>query len=381
MSRSLEQDFQSALKKRSQEGILRELKDPINPSAIDFFSNDYLGHALSESLKEKIDGKTQYTQKNGSTGSRLLSGNSLLAESLESDIASYFKAPTSLLFSSGYSLNLGLLPAVSGEGDIIIMDQFCHASLKNGAKLSRAKTYFFRHNDLDHLKKRLLQSEAKGKHLFVVTESVFSMDGDMAPLAKQVDLCKKFGAHLIVDEAHSAGVLGECGKGLTIDPSLRENIFARIITFGKAFGVHGAALLGDDLLKKILINFCHSFIYTTALPEHSLFAIRESLNFHKENPRERSKLKDNIEFFTKILELKEDHITPIFTLFPKHKKDLVELSKELKKQKFSILPIFSPTVQKGHERLRICLHSFNKKGDIKNLAEKLKNHSFMEDSQ
>mgnify|MGYP001188022927 CR=1 FL=1 len=375
MTNSLEQDFHSALNKRREEGVLRKLRPIINPSESDFFSNDYLGHAHSNILKEKIENKIKYTQKSGSTGSRLLSGNSLLAESLEKEIAVYFKAPTALLFNSGYDLNMGLLPAISSDQDIILIDQNAHASLKNGAKLSNAKTYFFRHNNLEHLQKRLENSSEKGRHIFVITESVFSMDGDLAPLEEQAELCQNFGAHLIVDEAHGPGVLGEEGKGLTYKNTLREKVFARIITFGKAFGVHGAALLGTDLLKQFLVNFCHSFIYTTALPEHSLFSIRESLYFHKDNSRNRGNLKKNIDLFSELTGLEEAWPSPIFTLFAKDNKKLREISDDLKKERFAILPIFSPTVQKGSERLRICLHSFNKSNEITRLADKLKSYS------
>ncbi|MDC0254036.1 pyridoxal phosphate-dependent aminotransferase family protein [Bacteriovoracales bacterium] len=375
MINSLEQDFHSALHKRREEGVLRKLRPIINPSESDFFSNDYLGHAHSNILKEKIENKIKYTQKSGSTGSRLLSGNSLLAESLEKEIAVYFKAPAALLFNSGYDLNMGLLPAISNDQDIILIDQNAHASLKNGAKLSNAKTYFFRHNNLEHLQKRLENSSEKGRHIFVITESVFSMDGDLAPLEEQAELCQNFGAHLIVDEAHGAGVLGEEGKGLTYKNTLREKVFARIITFGKAFGVHGAALLGTDLLKQFLVNFCHSFIYTTALPEHSLFSIRESLYFHKDNSRNRANLKKNIDLFSELTGLEEAWLSPIFTLFAKENKKLREISDDLKKERFAILPIFSPTVQKGSERLRICLHSFNKSNEITRLADKLKSYS------
>jgi len=367
----LEVELKESLEKRKSEGQLRSLKQIVNSSSIDFFSNDYLGLSRSSILKEKIEEKNRSSQSNGSTGSRLLSGNSPLAESLEIEIAEMFNAKAALLFNSGYNANLGLLQTIPKENDLLLLDQLAHASLKNGAKLSKASTHFFKHNDLNHLERKLKEIGPKARQVYVVTESVFSMDGDLAPLNEQGQLCKKYGAHLIVDEAHGAGVLGREGKGLTSEESLRENIFARIITFGKAFGAHGAAILGSTILKEFLVNFCHSFIYTTALPDHSLFSIREALRFQIENPELRKKLHVNCSLFKKVLNLKENHKSPIFTYFPKKGEDLKKMSEVLQKSNLDVLPIYSPTVRKGEERLRICMHSFNQLSDIEKLADRI----------
>ena len=368
---SLEKELKESLEKRKIEGHLRSLKQVVNPSAVDFFSNDYLGLAKSSILKKRIEEKNRSSQSNGSTGSRLLSGNSSLAESLEVKIAEMFNAKEALLFNSGYNANLGLLQTIPKENDLLLLDQTVHASLKNGAKLSKASTHFFKHNDLNHLERKLKEIGPKALQVYVVTESVFSMDGDLAPLNEQAQLCKKYGANLIVDDAHGVGVLGPEGMGLTSEESLSPHIFARIVTFGKAFGTHGAAILGGPILKEFLINFCHSFIYTTALPDHSLFSISEAIHFQKENPELRRQLHINCSLLKKSLNLNENNKSPIFTYFPKKGEDLKNMSNFLQKSNLDVLPIYSPTVRKGEERLRICMHSFNRKSEIEKLAAKI----------
>ena len=367
----LEKELKESLEKRKSVGHLRTLKKILNSSSADFFSNDYLGLSQNSILKERIEEKNKSSQKNGSTGSRLLSGNSSLAESLETEIAKMFNAEASLLFNSGYNANLGLLQTIPKENDLILLDQLAHASLKNGAKLSKATTHFFKHNNLNHLERKLKEVGKKAKNTYVITESVFSMDGDLAPLNEQAQLCNKYGAYLIVDEAHGAGVLGPEGMGLTSEKSLNGFIFARIVTFGKAFGTHGATVLGSNILKEFLINFCHSFIYTTALPDHSLFSIREALLFQKENPELRHQLHTNCSLFKKALNLKDENKSPIFTYFPNKGEDLKDMSDSLQKSNLDVLPIYSPTVRKDEERLRICIHSFNQKKEIEKLANKI----------
>ena len=187
----LEAELKESLEKRKIEGQLRSLKQIVNPFSVDFFSNDYLGLSRNSILKEKIEEKNRSSQSNGSTGARLLSGNSPLAESLEVEIAEMFNAKAALLFNSGYNANLGLLQTIPKENDLLLLDQLAHASLKNGAKLSKASTHFFKHNDLHHLERKLKEIGPKARQVYVVTESVFSMDGDLAPLNEQGQLDSK----------------------------------------------------------------------------------------------------------------------------------------------------------------------------------------------
>ncbi|MCL4171189.1 UNVERIFIED_CONTAM: hypothetical protein GTU68_025567, partial [Idotea baltica] len=243
--------MQDALDARQAQGLLRQLPTPIG-ERIDFCSNDYLGFAHTLRVAAPTSG--------GATGSRLISGNSTLAEALEQQIANFHGAEAALLFPSGYAANIGLLPAVAGRGDTIVYDKLIHASLRDGIRLSRAKALSFAHNDLTDLIKKLQNPEGQ---TFVVIESVYSMDGDQAPLTDIVNICQQYDALLIVDEAHGTGVIGK-----------RDQVWARVHTFGKAIGSHGAAIVGSQLLKSYLLNFARSFIYATALPDHTLLSIQ-----------------------------------------------------------------------------------------------------------
>jgi 8-amino-7-oxononanoate synthase len=266
------------------------------------------------------------------------------------------------------NLNIGILSTIPQEGDTILLDQFIHASLKMGAKLSKASIFYFRHNCLENLERKL--KSAKG-NIFVVIESVYSMDGDLAPIKEMVDLCEKYNANLLVDEAHGVGVFGPKGRGIVSQLGLEKKIFARIVTFGKAFGVHGAVLLSDPVVIKYLINFCTSFIYTTALPPHSLISIREAVRITWENSKLQIKIQENIEIFKKKIGF-SNHLSPIFPIRFPNTELLTNTFLRLKEKGFRTFPIYSPTVQKGSERLRICIHSFNEEKDIITLAEEIK---------
>ncbi|MBC8034332.1 MAG: aminotransferase class I/II-fold pyridoxal phosphate-dependent enzyme, partial [Chitinophagaceae bacterium] len=264
----MKEDFLiTRLNERRERNAYRELL-PASGKA-DFCSNDYLGI-----VKNKVLNNRKHTSlRSGSTGSRLLSGNYEMIEHLEKQVAAFHGAASGLVFNSGYDANIGLLGSVARKGDSIIYDFLSHASLRDGIRLSAAQAFPFLHNDMESLEKRLKACSPGANTVFVVTESVFSMDGDLAPLQEIADLCKRYEANLIVDEAHATGVLGPGGAGLVQSLSLQHACFARIHTFGKAVGCHGAVVLGSDVLRNFLINFCRPFIYTTALPESSIFQV------------------------------------------------------------------------------------------------------------
>ena len=354
--------FEKKLRKRQQEGILRKL--PSTGVGIDFTSNDYLGYAQSQTLRKRVLEKIQDIPL-GSTGSRLLTGNSFIAEQLEESLAHFFAAEAALLFSSGYTLNLGLLSTIAEKSDTILMDQNVHVSIKQGAKASGARCFYFRHNDTSHLEKRLEQAQGI---VFVVVESVYSMDGDITPLSEIIHLTEKYHAHLIVDEAHAVGVIGEKGRGILSKPNWQKKVFAKVITFGKALGVQGAALMGSTLLKEYMINFCHPLIYTTAPSYHTLISIKEALAFLQEE-RNLKELRTNITFFNRKMNILH-HPTAVYS-FTMNKTLLRKTSDYLREQKILVNPIFSPTVRKGSERLRVCIHAFNTKDEISLLAQKL----------
>ncbi|OCK43816.1 8-amino-7-oxononanoate synthase [Tenacibaculum soleae] len=345
-------------------------------NVIDFSSNDYLGFSKNEILFNKthqflID---NHLTINGASGSRLLSGNSQLYNTLEVDIATFHQTEKALIFNSGYDANIGFFSAVPQRGDIILYDEFIHASIRDGIKLSNAKAYKFKHNDLTHLKEILKRVQQKDAHIYVVTESVFSMDGDSPDLINLVAICKKNNAYLIVDEAHALGVFN---FGLIQELNLQTDVFARIVTFGKAFGCHGAAILGSKELQQYLINFARSFIYTTGLSPHALATIKcVYTEFRGSTGIEKfKKLQQNILHFTS--EVKRLNLNFIISNSAIHcciisgNKNVKLIAKQLSEKGFNVKPILSPTVKKGEERLRFCLHSYNSRQEITNILEHL----------
>ncbi|POS02938.1 8-amino-7-oxononanoate synthase [Flavobacterium croceum DSM 17960] len=341
---------------------------------IDFSSNDYLGYAKNELIFQKTH---QYLvenniKTNGATGSRLLTGNYNLHTETEAYIARFHGTEAALIFNSGYDANLGVLSAIPQRNDIIFYDELCHSSIRDGIQLSKAKSYKFKHNDLENLEKLLTKFKIHNTTsvTYIITESVFSMDGDSPNLEKLSVLCEKHQCYLIVDEAHALGVFGLQGSGLVQQLNLQDKVFARIITFGKALGCHGAVVVGSELLKSYLINYARSFIYTTALSPHStatIYIAYKHLNSEKEQIE---KLNKNIIFFNEEINaigLKHLFIasnSPIqCAVIPSNEK-AKKVSQYLQSKGFDVKPILSPTVPKGKERLRFCLHSYNSKKHI-----------------
>jgi len=350
------------LDERLTAGNLRFLK-PQNHLA-DFCSNDYLGFARSPLLKAAIEAEIKNNELalNGSTGSRLLSGNSDYAMALEKDIARLHQSEAALLINSGYDANLGLFSSLPQRGDTIITDELIHASIIDGARLSYANRYTFRHNDLQSLEDKLKQ--AKGI-CYVAIESVYSMDGDTPPIAEILNLTDQYNAHLIVDEAHAVGVYG---FGL-IGNALKDRIFARVVTFGKALGCHGAVVLGSNTLKEYLVNFARSFIYTTAASFHQLASVNMAYELLLKAADEIERLQLNILHFKQNINsdehyplIKSDSAIQCIVLKSNEKAKL--LAERLQNNGLDVRPILSPTVPAGSERIRICLHSFNTKNEI-----------------
>ncbi|HEY0652463.1 MAG TPA: pyridoxal phosphate-dependent aminotransferase family protein [Chryseosolibacter sp.] len=365
---SLEQFFSDELASRGKDGILRSLK--IVPNALqDFTSNDYLGLAGSPILKQKIDERvSQLTIGIGATGSRLLSGNSVHHEELEKKLGTIFQADACLIFNSGYAANLGVFSSIPTRHDTILYDELCHASIKDGIRLSLATRHSFKHNDLNDLEHKL--KAAKGK-VFIAVESIYSMDGDSCPLRELVSLTEQFNAFIILDEAHSTGVLGKDGSGMAVSLSLHEKIAIRIYTFGKAIGTHGACVAGSKHLAAYLINFSRPFIYTTALPAHTVISISEAFTFIHDHPALQKVLEEKINLFKRVAKIQSVSSSAIQTIIFDSPDKTKNAANKLIAQGFDIRPILSPTVPAGKERLRICLHTFNKDEDIVKLAEEL----------
>ena len=363
--------LQQKLAERAAQGNLRVLKT--TSALVDFCSNDYLGLARSERLRALIH-REEENYKDlplGATGSRLLSGNNRLFEELESSIARFHHAEAALLFNSGYTANIGLLSALPQRGDTVFYDEASHASMKDGLRLSFAKTYSFRHNSVEDLRQKL--KHATGQ-VYVLVESVYSMDGDQAPLQELAQLCNEHNAALIVDEAHAVGLYGEKGEGLVSALGLEQAVFARVITYGKAMGCHGAAVVGPGVLRDFLINFSRAFIYTTGLPTHALVALKCAYALLPELNQERERVKRLAhQLYRKLNELSSIRCTPensvILSVFLHQPEQLKQLAAALQKDGFDVRPVLPPTVPTGTDRLRVIVHAFNTEEEIEGLVQ------------
>jgi len=363
------------LQDRRSENSFRTLV--VREGLVDFFSNDYLGFARNKELHRAIldkDAAYNLEVSNGSTGSRLLSGNSTLAEQTEAYLAGFFQTEKALLFNSGYNANVGVLSALPQKGDTILYDELIHASLKDGARLSFADRISFRHNDLNDFEKKI--QRAKG-NIFVVVESIYSMDGDQAPLKEIIQLSKSFNACIIVDEAHSTGTCGEHGQGLVLAEGLQKDVDIRIHTFGKAMGIHGACVAAEKIVIDYLINFSRSFIYTTAFSPHSFFSVQAAFEKLYHSQSIINALNKNIQLFSEGLKEYDAYIpsTSSIQVLKLGGNDRVkDLAGTIQQQGFDVRPILSPTVKKGEERLRFCIHAFNTEAQVNELLRCIKKH-------
>ncbi|HYH55523.1 MAG TPA: 8-amino-7-oxononanoate synthase, partial [Anseongella sp.] len=395
---SVHRHLDQKLKERLSEDRYRRL--PRAQGLADFCSNDYLGLARSEELKENLRKELSLHSiyPVGSTGSRLISGNSAYACQLEEEIALFHHAAAGLLFNSGYLANLALFSTVPQRGDVVICDEYIHASVIDGVRLSWATRYNFRHNDPGSLEEKLRlarkimgqtekttilaertgeisRSGAAGRNsIFIAAESLYSMDGDHAPLRELAELAEEYDARLIVDEAHAGGIYGKNGRGLVPHHGLEERVFARVYTFGKALGTHGAIVLGSKMLKDYLVNFARPFIYTTALPFHDLAAVKCAYEMLAEHPRLQQELQEKTSLFARLAG-RHPRIRPrpgpLQTVAVPGNKAAKAASDALRQKGFDVRAILSPTVPEGSERLRICLHLYNTEEEISALVAAL----------
>jgi 8-amino-7-oxononanoate synthase len=366
------------LNSRKEDNALRILGT--GNSLIDFSSNDYLGFSKNNKIfRDSHEYLIDYNfTQNGSTGSRLLTGNHGSYKIAEDFIADFHEAESALIFNSGYDVNVGFFSSVPQKGDVVLYDEYIHASIRDGLRLSSALTYKYPHNDLNALEgllKRHSDRVDKGE-VYIITESVFSMDGDSPDLRKIAGLGKEYNSRVVVDEAHALGVFGANGSGLAQSLGIHGDIFARIITFGKALGCHGAAVLGATELKQYLVNFARSFIYTTALPPHSLATLLAAYKELMNNPAEKQKLNHNIGFFNSEIErLRLQNFIQSYSAIQcavtPGNNTVKEMAATLQQKGFDVKAILSPTVAQGQERLRFCLHSYNTKEEITNVLSQL----------
>jgi 8-amino-7-oxononanoate synthase len=377
---NLPENLNQKLEARKQNNALRKL--PSFNNLVDFSSNDYIGFSKSETIFKLAHHYLIENEiiQNGATGSRLISGNHSLYQIAESFIAEFHDSETALIFNSGYDANVGFFSAVPQRNDVILYDELSHASIRDGISMSNAKSYKFNHNDFEDLE-RLIQ-KFPAVNIYIVTETVFSMDGDSPNLEELVLLSEKYNCYLVVDEAHTLGVFGDKGEGLIQDLHLHNRIFARIMTFGKGLGCHGAAILGNSTLKEYLVNFARSFIYTTGLSPHSVSTILAAYQQLENEKVTINKLRQNIIFFNQ-----QKNLLGLKPIFVRSKSSIQSaiipgnenaklIAQELQDKGFDIKAILSPTVPEGQERLRFCIHSYNSEEEIKAVLELLRNFVF-----
>jgi 8-amino-7-oxononanoate synthase len=353
---SLTRSLESELREIEARGQLRSLEIP---TGINFCSNDYLGLAASPALRTAVMDAVARAERVGSMGSRLLAGNAHEWEELEQEFADFAGTSAALYFTSGYAANVGLLGAVLGRGDIVFSDAANHASLIDGARISGAEKVVFPHGDLESLESALGDRAGQPGRRLVVTESVFSMDGDLAPLREMTALAKRYGAEMVVDEAHATGVFGPEGRGRVAELGLEHEIFAIVHMCGKALTSAGAFVCGGATLKNYLINRARTFLFSTALPPYFAEQIRAALKLARGADVERARLR------VMAARLREDlrargwdpgkgssQIVPVLV----GQNDVaMKIAAELGREGFAVRAIRPPTVPEGTARLRLSL--------------------------
>lgn len=322
-----------------------------------FSSNNYLGLATDSRLKKKAtEGISKYGT--GAGGSRLTTGNFDIHEQLESEIADFKKTEAAIVFSSGYLANVGVISSVMKAGDTIFSDAWNHASIIDGCRLSKAKTIVYEHADMVDLERKLRQSHGDGMK-FIVTDGVFSMDGDIAPLPKIVELAKEYKAYIMIDDAHATGVLGNDGCGTADYFGLKDEIDFTVGTLSKAIGAEGGFVSTSSIAKNYLLNNARSFIFQTALSPSAIEAAREGISIIQNEPERRKQLLKNAQYLRLKLEesgfvIKEGE-TPIISLIIGSSHEAMQFSAKLLDEGVFIPAIRPPTVPKGSSRLRITV--------------------------
>lgn len=353
------------LQRLRDEGRYRSLR---LPAGVDFTSNDYLGYALHPKAT-----RTEPLPLSGAA-SRLLRGDHPAWHEVENALARWHGAEAVLMMTSGYTANEGLLSTVIEPGDWVATDALNHASIGDGLRLVRPRKFVFRHNDLNHLETGLKEASANrrpDRAIFVVTESLFSMDGDRPPLCEVAELAERYNAYLIVDEAHATGCLGPTGSGCVDEVGLRSRVLATVHTGGKALGVCGAYICGSAQLKELLVNRCRHLIYTTAQPPVVAPYWLEAIDRASQDDPGRVALHRNARRFRALLA--ENGVPTIGTEFvvPVVLGDdtrAVAVATRLQERGFDVRAIRPPSVPAGTARLRISIHADHRPEDLTGLA-------------
>ncbi|KAJ6490788.1 PLP-dependent transferase [Mycena vitilis] len=384
MDSILNRVLSQALTNRAARGMPVAKLVPFAPSSGDLFSNDYLSLTSNEEFKLRFI-RTLAASMDilGSKGSRLMGGNTPSHLALEERLRDFYSAPAALMFNSGYHANISVFGSLPQSGDIIIFDEYIHASCHDGMAISRAKHALipFQHNSLLSLKECLLHAlelnpgikDGKAT-VFVAVEGLYSMDGDVAPLAEIVDLMRSLipaeSRHLIVDEAHSTGVYGEAGRGLVSLKGLEGEVHTRVHTFGKALGTAGAVALTSPVVRSYLINYARSFIYTTSLPLYDVLAIGCAFDMLERLAHLcryfRESLSGSLKPIpTKIMSIADTGVeNTVSPIFPMLVCDPLNLERFLQARGYDAKAIPYPIVPRGKERIRVCIHASNTEEEL-----------------
>lgn len=381
--------IEELLAQRQSDGLLRVLR-PVDlhrngriyrnsRELFDFSSNDYLG--LADHLELKMATKEALEEYGtSSSASRLLSGDLKIHHELEEKTALFKGKESALVFNSGYQANVGIISALCKIGDAVFCDKLSHASILDGVLLSEARLFRFRHNDVGHLKSLLKKSAAKFKNCLIVTESIFSMDGDKPPLKEMVDLKEEYGCKIMVDEAHATGIFASNGSGIVAEEGLNDKIDLIMGTFSKALGSFGAYLACSKKIKSYLINTCRSFIYSTALPPSVIGANIAALEIVEKEPFRRETLLENATYFHNELKRKGFEVTSqsqIVPLIIGGPQETIALSNKLEKKGYFVPAIRPPTVPEGQSRLRLSLTYHHNKEVLQSLIEEIGNANYV----
>ncbi len=354
-----------------------QLRELAEVGGVNLYSNDYLGLATDPRLKLAVMETIAQTPRMGSTGSRLLSGHARVWDELEEEFAEFAGTSAALYFSSGYAANTGLLSAILTKEDIVFSDSLNHASLIDGVRLSGASKVIYAHCDMNALEDGLKQHTASGQRV-IVTESIFSMDGDRAPLAEIIQLARRHGAEVIVDEAHATGTQGMGGRGIVAELSLQKEVLAIVHTCGKALASMGAFVCGSKAMKPYLINHARSFIFSTAMPPYFAGQVRAALRLATAMDAEReylAVLADRLR--EKLRELNLDtsaSSSQIVPLMCGENEAALQLAEHLQASGFAVRAIRPPTVPQGTARLRFSLTARVTHSDVDRLANTIAQH-------
>lgn len=355
-----------------EQGQFRAMEKHDRTAAVNLCSNDYLGLSEDPRLKQAVLEAVATSKAVGSTGSRLLSGNLHEWEEIESEFASFAGTESALYFGSGYAANVGLLSSLLKPGDTVFSDALNHASLIDGIRLSGAEKIIYPHRDLEFLEHQLRDRRDSSGARVIVTESVFSMEGDIAPIVGLRELGRRYGADLVIDEAHATGVCGPQGRGIASELGLESEMVAIVHTCGKALASAGAFVCGGSALKEHLINRARTFIFSTAMPPYLAGQIHAALRLASAAESERAHLRHIASALRKGLAAvglnsgtSTTHIVPVVL---GSNELALRVARELQCSGFAVRAIRPPTVPRGTARLRVSLTSKITLDDIHRLA-------------